>query len=147
MYYRCNINLATSFVHLILKHFTNDHEHISNVIYRCPILNCLKVYKSVRSVGNHITLKHKIRVGLGQEGEKIINPSDSESVEILNSPGPGDNNIDISDNINIENLKDNQFSQYIGDKQLKLFLLDLKVKQYVSEKACESIIHFFGKFI
>lgn len=150
--YHCsNCEYKSRFLHLLVRHY-KDHDNMPGNRLHCPIKNCVRTYKSVSSLQNHISRSHKSSLLLSKNNT----PQCSEVREL--PPGPhwaspnfDESEADTFDNAGLCSHQSHVNQDEIGnhnsltpsDEQLKLFLLNLKAKKYVSDNVCEMIVKYF----
>lgn len=126
---------------------------------KCPIKNCARSYKSVGSVRNHVSMKHKVLLkkvivnsNCDHSDNDDFNLSDVDNNPLQNEldecePGePGPSSSGDIDNESNELSKIPSIHSSV-DKQIKLFLLNLRTKKYVSENSTELIIQNFEQLL
>lgn len=137
----------TRFLHFLLRHYDDHSNLLPDMNLKCPIEHCCRTYKSVNSLRNHISLKHKSSgKPLNKDNLDSDNNNDENTVVECQSP------VSIPSPLVTETVTPNEndsheksSSESVSDRDLKLFLLNLKVKKYVSDAACEMIVNYIEK--
>lgn len=141
----CSIcEYKTRFLNFLLRHY-DEHCHLPDFIVKCIVPNCGRTYKTVGSLRNHLSFKHntflkkKPDQGLPNtnDGEMDCETSDYEIDCDKIEPNSGLN--DESSQI--------VSSQFDCDRHIKLFLMNLRVKKYVSESCTELIIQQYQSIL
>jgi len=140
----------------LLRHYSEEHASDPNFYITCGIGSCLSSYNQINSFRKHILRKHK--------QINIVNRERDTEQNMLTDDNGLENNIDLGEYSDIEMQGDcelgvNQISvsgsatvnaseNCSGLKEnIKRFLLNLRVKHYVSEKTSALIMNKFNELI
>lgn len=119
----------------LLRHYSTEHESDPNFFVQCNINSCLNSYSQIDSLNKHIWRKHK---------ETKLKNTEITSCEENKLSDIEDCEITTNAPVNVETPL-----EYSGvdRREIVKFLLNLRVKHFVSEKTSEKIVTKFSEII